>query len=227
MPAPPPLRVVLAEDSYLIREGLRALLTETEQITLVAVVDSLPELLAAVTAHRPEVVVTDIRMPPTHGDEGITAAEELARDHPEVGVVVLSNYVEPEWAQRLFEPSSARRAYLLKERVGDLSQVLDAIRAVAAGGTVLDPLVVDSLVGVGTRRASSPLSGLTARETQILALVASGASNTRIAAELVLAERTVEKHIGSIMAKLDLDPEDTATHRRVRAVLVYLAALGG
>lgn len=221
----PPLRVVLAEDSYLIREGLLRLLDDDPGLDLVAAVRSLPELRAAVDAHAPDVVITDIRMPPSHTDEGIVAAEELARTAPEVGVVVLSNYVEPEWALRLFEPTSSRRAYLLKERVGDLSQVCAAVRTVAAGGTILDPEVVDALVRARERAAASPLSRLTARELEILARVASGDSNARIAQELVLTERTVEKHITSVLAKLGLDPSDRAGHRRVQAVLVYLSAL--
>lgn len=221
----PPLRVVLAEDSYLIREGLLRLLDDDPGLDLVAAVRSLPELRAAVDAHAPDVVITDIRMPPSHTDEGIVAAEELARAAPEVGVVVLSNYVEPEWALRLFEPTSSRRAYLLKERVGDLSQVCAAVRTVAAGGTILDPEVVDALVRARERAAASPLSRLTARELEILARVASGDSNARIAQELVLTERTVEKHITSVLSKLGLDPSDRAGHRRVQAVLVYLAAL--
>jgi len=227
MDEPSRLRVVLAEDSYLIREGLRLLLTDIPELDLVATAESLPELLDAVAEHAPDVVVTDIRMPPTNTDEGIQAAEQLARLRPDVGVVVLSQYVEPEWALRLFEPTSARRAYLLKERVGDLGQVRTAITAVAAGGTVLDPMVVDALVQARERRTASPLARLTARELEILALVASGDSNAGIAETLVLTERTVEKHITSVLAKLGLDTHDAAAHRRVRAVLVYLAAIEG
>lgn len=222
----PPLRVLLAEDSYLIREGLRLLLEAIPGLELVATADSLPSLLATVEKHSPHVVVTDIRMPPTHQDEGILAAEQLARERPEVGVVVLSQYVEPEWALRLFEPTSAGRAYLLKERVGDLSQVQAAVEAVARGGTVLDSLVVDALVRARERRVTSPLAGLTDRELEILARVARGDSNAGIAADLVLAERTVEKHITSVLTKLGLEPDDAAAHRRVRAVLLYLAEVG-
>lgn len=218
-------RVVLAEDSFLIREGLRRMLADLEDVEVLAAVGTLPEIWAAVREHIPDVLLTDVRMPPGHGDEGIQVAERLAAEQPEVGVVVLSQYVEPEWALRLFEPTSARRAYLLKERVGDLAQVRSAIAAVVAGGTLLDPLVVDALVAARERRASSPLAQLTPREIEILALVASGDSNARIAERLVLTERTVEKHITSVMAKLGLDPLDGAAHRRVRAVLVYLAAV--
>ncbi len=219
--------MVLAEDSFLIREGLRRMLAELDDLEVVAAVGTLPELGAALREHGPDVLLTDVRMPPGHSDEGIQVAEQLAVEQPQLGVVVLSQYVEPEWALRLFEPTSARRAYLLKERVGDLDQIRAAIAAVAAGGTVLDPLVVDALVAARERRASSPLAQLSPREVEILAHVASGETNAHIAAELVLTERTVEKHITSVMAKLDLDPQDTAAHRRVRAVLVYLSAVSG
>ncbi|MFL1376590.1 MULTISPECIES: response regulator transcription factor [unclassified Nocardiopsis] len=218
------VRVVVAEDSYLIREGLRLLLDTQGDIDLVASVAALPDLLAAVDRHAPDVVLTDVRMPPDAGDEGIAAAERLARTHPGLGVVVLSQYMEPEWALRLFSPGAAGRAYLLKERVGDLRQLRDAIAAVVAGGTVLDPLVVEALVRARTAREASPLSRLTARENEVLGLVARGLSNAAIADTLVLTERAVEKHITSVLAKLDLDPEDTAVHRRVRAVLLYLSS---
>lgn len=216
-----PVRVLLAEDSFLVREGVRLLLDTQDDLELVGAVGSLPELIAAVERHPPDAVLTDVRMPPGDGDEGIRAAEQLARTHPGLGVVVLSQHVEPEWAVRLFAPASGR-AYLLKERVGDLAQLRGAIDTVVAGGTVLDPLVVDALVGA-RRRAASPLERLTPREREVLALVARGASNAGIAATLVLTERAVEKHITAVLAKLDLDPDDASVHRRVRAVLVYLA----
>lgn len=218
---------MVAEDSYLIREGLRSLLSAQDGIVLVAAVDGLDQLLAAVQDHGPDVAVTDVRMPPGDSDEGVRAAESFARTHPDLGVVVLSQYVEPEWALRLFEPSAARRAYLLKERVGDVEQLGGAIRAVAAGGSVLDPLVVQALVGARTRQARSPLSRLTPRETEVLGLMATGLSNAAIARRLVLTERAVEKHITSVLGKLDLDAEDTQIHRRVRAVLAYLSAVDG
>lgn len=221
------IKVVVAEDSFLIREGLRLLLATQEDITLAASVTSLPELFAAVDAHAPDVVVTDVRMPPTDRDEGIRAAETLARTHPRLGVIVLSQHMEPEWALRLFNPSASGRAYLLKERVGDLDQLRHAVETVACGGSVLDPLVVDALVGARTRQAISPVSRLTAREREVLELVATGLSNAAIAARLVLTERAVEKHITSVFAKLDLDPEGTGTHRRVRAVLLYLSSVRG
>ncbi|MGH3449397.1 MAG: response regulator transcription factor [Haloechinothrix sp.] len=221
------MKVVVAEDSYLIREGLRSLLAAQDEIDLVAAVSSLPELLAAVGRHAPDVVVTDVRMPPGDSDEGVQAAESFARTHPDLGVVVLSQYVEPEWALRLFEPSAARRAYLLKERVGDVEQLGAAIRAVAGGGSVLDPLVVQALVGARMKHVRSPLSRMTPRETQVLGLMATGLSNAAIADRLVLSERAVEKHITSVLGKLGLDPEDAQIHRRVRAVLAYLSAVEG
>lgn len=221
------IRIVAAEDSYLIREGMRLLLATQDDIDLVTSVTTLPDLLAAVDEHVPDVVVTDIRMPPGNADEGIQAAESLAESRPGLGVVVLSQYVEPEWALRLFEPGAKGRAYLLKERVGDLVQVRNAIEAVVAGGSVLDPLVVDALVHARTAKANSPLSRLTPRESEVLALVATGLSNGAIADKLTLTERAVEKHITAILAKLDLDPDDAEVHRRVRAVLVYLSSTSG
>jgi DNA-binding NarL/FixJ family response regulator len=221
------IRVVAAEDSYLIREGLRLLLDTQTDLELVASVASLPDLLTAVAEHRPDAVVTDVRMPPGQGDEGIRAAEELAVAHPGLGVVVLSQYVEPDWALRLFEPSAAGRAYLLKERIGDLKQLRHAIESVVAGGSVLDPRVVEALVAARTGRERSPLTRLTPRENEVLGLMAAGLSNAAIAEALVLTERAVEKHITAVLTKLDLDVSDTAVHRRVRAVLVYLAAAEG
>lgn len=221
------VRVVAAEDSYLIREGMRLLLATQGDLDLVASVTTLPDLLDAVQEHTPDVVVTDIRMPPGNRDEGIQAAETLARSHPGLGVVVLSQYVEAEWALRLFDPAAGGRAYLLKERVGDLCQIRHAIETVLAGGTVLDPLVVEALVRARTRQADSPLSRLTPRETEVIELVATGLSNAAIAGTLTLTERAVEKHITAILAKLDLDPDDAAVHRRVRAVLVYLSSTSG
>lgn len=217
------LRVLAAEDSFLIREGLRLLLASQGDVDLIASVATLPDLLSGVDRLSPDVVVTDIRMPPGNRDEGIVAAERFAESHPGLGVVVLSQYVEPEWALRLFGPGARGRAYLLKERVGDLAQIRSAIEAVAAGGSVLDPLVVEALVQARSNRPASPVSRLTSREKQVLELVARGLSNGAIAAELTLTERTVEKHIAAILAKLDLDTDDVGIHRRVRAVLTYLA----
>jgi len=218
------IRVVAAEDSYLIREGLRSLLATQPDLELAASVGSLAELLAAVAEHAPDVVVTDVRMPPDQGDDGIRAAEELASSHPGLGVIVLSQYVEPEWALRLFEPSAAGRAYLLKERVGDIRQLRQAIDAVRSGGSVLDPRVVEALVQARTVQAAAPLARLTPREAEVLALVATGLSNAAIAGRLALTERSVEKHITAVLTKLDLGPNDTTIHRRVRAVLLYLSS---
>lgn len=217
------IRLVSAEDSYLIREGTRLLLETQDDLVLLASVGSLDALLAAVDVHAPDVVLTDIRMPPTGTDEGIRAAEILAERHPDLGVVVLSQYVEPEYALRLFDDGARGRAYLLKERLGDLDELHRAIETVVDGGTVLDPLVVDALVESRKRKHRSLLDRLTPREVEVLALLARGRTNAAIADDLVLSERAVSKHIGSIFAKLDLHPDDADVHRRVRAVLVYLS----
>jgi DNA-binding NarL/FixJ family response regulator len=221
------IRLVVAEDSYLIREGLALLLGNDEGLELVACVASLPELDAAVENHEPDVVLTDIRMPPSGSDEGIRAAERYAETRPGLGVVVLSQHVEPEYALRLFDGGVRGRAYLLKERVGDLRQLRHAIEEVAHGGSVLDPQVVDALVDARSRRANSILERLTARESEILGLLAQGRSNRAIAADLHLSDRAVEKHITSILTKLDLPVDDTEVHRRVRAVLLYLSETSG
>lgn len=219
------LRVVLAEDSYLVREGVRMLLDAIDDIELTAVCENLPALLDAVAEHEPDVVLTDIRMPPTGTDEGIRAAEQLRSTNPDIGVVVLSQYVEPAFALKLFADGSGGRAYLLKERVGDVDQVLHALRAVADGGFVMDPKVVNALVA-GRTRQHSVIDRLTPRETEVLAHIATGRNNAGIAAALFLSERAVEKHINAIFAKLDLSAEPD-THKRVRAVLMYLADGGG
>ncbi len=217
------LRLVVAEDSYLIREGLRLLLERSGDLELADAVATLPELLEAVERHEPDVVITDIRMPPTGTDEGIVAAELFAEQRPELGIVVLSQYVEPNYALRLFDGGARGRAYLLKERVGDLRQLQHAVGEVARGGSVLDPAAVDALVVARHTQRTSPLARLTARELEVLGLVAAGRSNTAIADELTLSDRAVEKHIGAILTKLDLPADDAAVHRRVRAVLLYLA----
>jgi DNA-binding NarL/FixJ family response regulator len=219
------IRVVLAEDSYLVREGVRLLLETVDEVDLVATCESLPELLETVAELEPDVVLTDIRMPPTGTNEGIRAAEQLRSTHPGIGVVVLSQYVDPSFAVGLFAAGSGGRAYLLKERVGDVDELLRAIRAVAQGGSVMDPAVVDALVSA-RRVRPSVLDRLTARETEVLAQIATGRNNAAIAKALVLSERAVEKHINSIFAKLELTAEPDV-HRRVRAVLLYLAAADG
>lgn len=217
------IRIVSAEDSYLVREGTRLLLQTQPDVELVSSVSTLTALLSAVDEHAPDVVLTDIRMPPTETDEGIRAAEQLAVTHPGLGVVVLSQYVEPEYALRLFDGGARGRAYLLKERLGDLDELRRAMDATIAGGTMLDPLVVDALVDARQRKRSSLLDRLTTRELEVLSHVARGRTNLSIAEELVLSERAVSKHIGSIFSKLGLSPDDTEVHRRVRAVLAYLS----
>jgi DNA-binding NarL/FixJ family response regulator len=215
------IRIVLAEDSYLVREGLRRLLETQPDLEVAAVCADLDSLLAAVHAQRPDVVVTDIRMPPSGQDEGIQAARRLRETSPEVGVVVLSQYAEPGYALALLESGADRRAYLLKERVDELEQLVAAIRTVAAGGSVVDSKVVEALVAARSAKAS-PLDELTPRELDVLREMAEGANNAAIAASLVLSERSVEKVIHSVFLKLGLGWE-TAVHKRVKAVLLYLA----
>jgi DNA-binding NarL/FixJ family response regulator/DNA-binding SARP family transcriptional activator len=217
-------RLVLAEDHYLLREGMRRLLEANPDLEIAAVCDDLDSLLAAVEAERPDVVVTDIRMPPTNLDEGVQASDWLRREHPDVGVVVLSQYLEPAYALALFEAGTEGRAYLLKERVNDVRQLVSAIRAVAEGGSVIDPKVVEALVAEKTRREHSPLNDLTQRERDVLREMAEGNNNAAIAKTLHLSERTVEKVIHSIFLKLGLAWE-TAVHKRVKAVILYLSGI--
>jgi len=214
-------RVVFAEDSYIVREGVRMLLEEAGY-EIAALAEDYDELMAAVESASPEVVITDIRMPPTRSDEGVRAAREIRAAHPEIGVVVLSQYVEPDYALALLEDGSAGVAYLLKERVGDIEQLTRAIEAVSEGGSVVDPKVVDALVA---GRIARKIDRLTPRESEVMAELATGKSNAAIADTLYLSERAVEKHINSIFTKLDLLPE-RETNRRVRAVLMYLAETG-
>jgi DNA-binding NarL/FixJ family response regulator len=225
-----PIRIVVAEDNYLVREGVVRLLDGEDDIEVVAACGDLDGLLAAVDEHAPDVVLTDIRMPPTGTDEGVRAANELRERHPEVGVVVLSQYVEPAYALALLEHGSDRRAYLLKERVSDIDQLSRAIREVASGGSVIDPRVVETLVEARSRRRDSPIDRLTPRERDVLGEMAQGANNAGVAAALGLSERAVEKHINSVFSKLDLstgqDPGQPDVHRRVKAVLVFLADAG-
>jgi DNA-binding NarL/FixJ family response regulator len=216
------IRVVLAEDNYLVREGVSRLLESQPDIELVSVADVLPTLEKAVDEHKPDVVVTDIRMPPTNTDEGIQASERLRETHPECGVVVLSQFAEPGYALALLEKGSAGRAYLLKERVSDVEQLLGAIREVSKGGSVIDPKVVEVLVAARSRASESPLARLTPREKEILGEMAQGRNNASVAASLFLTERAVEKHINSIFSKLGLS-EEKEVHRRVKAVLLFLS----
>lgn len=217
--------VVFAEDSFIVREGVRMVL-EAAGYSILALAETYDELLAAVEATPPDVVITDIRMPPTRTDEGVRAARRIRDEHPDIGVVVLSQYVEPAYALRLLEGGSAGIAYLLKERVGDIDQLDAAIAAVQQGGSVIDPKVVDALVEARLKHRESKLDRLTPRETEVMAELATGKSNAAIAETLYLSERAVEKHINSIFTKLDLLPE-RESNRRVRAVLLYLAETQG
>ncbi len=217
-----PIRLVLAEDQYLVREGVRRLLETQDDLEVAAVCDDLESLLAAVDAGRPDVVVTDIRMPPGNVDEGIQAAARLRETHPEVGVVVLSQYATPTYVLALLEGGSEGRAYLLKERVKDVEQLAGAIRAVADGGSVMDPKVVEALVAENARTEESPLNALTPRERDVLREMAEGKNNAAIAETLFLTERSVEKVIHSIFLKFGLTWEE-AVHKRVKAVVLYLA----
>jgi DNA-binding NarL/FixJ family response regulator len=216
------MRVVLAEDHYLLREGIRRLLESDDDVEVVSTCGDLESLLAAVERDRPDVVVTDIRMPPSGGDEGIQAAAHIRETSPETGVVVLSQYADPGYALALFEAGTARRAYLLKERVEDVEQLVAAIRTVAEGGSVIDPAVVSRLVDAKARAEKSQLHELTPRERDVLREMAEGKNNAAIASALFLTERSVEKVIHSIFRKLGIAWE-AATHKRVKAVIVYLA----
>jgi DNA-binding NarL/FixJ family response regulator len=215
------IRVVLAENNYLVREGVRGLLELEPDIELVAVCEDLGSLLAAIEAETPDVVLTDIRMPPTDRDEGIQVADRLRETSPGTGVVVLSQFAAPEYALALLEKGADRRAYLLKDRVGDADQLAEAIREVARGGSVIDPKIVEALVA-GRSRTDSPLDVLTPRERQTLDEMAQGKTNSAIAASFVITERSVEKVVHSIFEKLGLTWQPDV-NRRVKAVLLYLA----
>lgn len=220
------IRVVLGEDSYLAREGISSALEEEEDIALVATCGDLDALRAAVDEAIPDVVLTDIRMPPTNTDEGIRLAQELRATHPDVGVVILSQHAEPLYATKLLEGGSDGRAYLLKDRVSDRSELSRALRQVAEGGSVIDSRIVETLLKAQRRREDSRLDTLTPREQEILALIAEGWSNEAIAGRLVITKRAVERHIHSIFWKLDLgDSMDVS--RRVKATLLYLAGRVG
>ncbi len=217
-----PIRIVIAEDSLIVREGVCQLLSIDPAVEILAAVGDAESLRDACRRHEPEVVLTDIRMPPTHTDEGIRLAGELRESHPQIGVVVLSQYADPLYALALLDHGSDRRAYLLKERVHNRAELMAAIRAVAAGGSMIDPKIVESLVSARGRAERSPLNELTAREREVLAEIAQGKSNTAIAGTLFLTKRAVEKHINSIFLKLGLaDAEDVS--KRVKAALMFLA----
>ena len=215
------VRVVFAEDNYLVREGTAALLQTADEVELIGTASGLDELLTAVEELKPEVVLTDIRMPPTNTTEGIDAARRIRADHPDIGVVVLSQFAEEAYAYELLKDGAAGLGYLLKERVANLEELVRAINEVAKGGSVLDPKVVEALVSAKDRMAHSPLAQLTDREREVLENMAQGKNNASIAKSLFLTERAVEKHINSLFHKLGLS-EETDVHRRVKAVLAFL-----
>jgi DNA-binding NarL/FixJ family response regulator len=216
------IRVVIGDDSFIIREGLQRVLAAQDGVAVVGTADNYDGLLDTIEQERPDVVVTDIRMPPSFEDEGVQAAAHLRTAYPTIGVVLLSQYTSPEYALRLFEGGAEGRAYLLKEHVASESQLAGAVATVAAGGTVVDPVVVRALVGRRTEERDSRLSSLTPREREVLALVAQGESNAGIGAKLFLSKGAVEKHINSIFRKLDM-PDEAMVHRRVLAALLFLA----
>jgi DNA-binding NarL/FixJ family response regulator len=216
------LRLVIADDSYLVREALHQLLTGIPEVDVIAVCEDRYGLQDAIERDSPDVVLSDIRMPPSGGNEGIRVAAELRETHPDIGVVILSQYADPTLALELFESGAEGRAYLLKERIGDRRELVAAIQAVADHRSVLDPKLIDGLIAERARAAASPLDELTAREREVLAEVATGKSNAAIAGSLFLTKRAVEKHINAIFMKLNLrDTDDTS--RRVMATLMFLA----
>jgi DNA-binding NarL/FixJ family response regulator len=220
-----PIKVVVAEDSYLVREALTQLLGSEPDLEIAAVAEDAGELARCIEREQPDVVLTDIFMPPFDGAEGIHTAARLRESHPEVGVVILSQYAEPSYALELLEHGSAGRAYLLKERVGNRAELLAAIRAVASGGSVIDPKIVDTLIADRARASESLIGTLTSREQEVLAEVATGKSNSAIADSLFLTKRAVEKHINAIFMKLNLRDSDDVS-RRVKATLIYLTDEG-
>ncbi len=219
---PATIRVVLADDSALIREGLASMLAGRGDMELVGAGRDGEELEELISTERPDVVVTDLRMPPSGGREGIRIASRLRRSDPHIGVVVLSQYVDPDFAIELMWEGSSGRAYLLKDRLADAPELVRAIEAVSEGRSVVDPAVVDALIEVQQRKQSSPLTELTDREREVLSLIAEGQSNAAIAESLVLTKRAVEKHVNSIFAKLELTEAENVS-RRVKATLMFLA----
>jgi DNA-binding NarL/FixJ family response regulator len=220
------LRVVVAEDNLLVREGVVTLLEMQDDLTVCATCGTYDELIEAVERETPDVILTDIRMPPTGTDEGIRAALAVRESSPKTGVVVLSQYADPAYALALLEHGSEGRAYLLKERVSDATQIVQAIHEVARGGSVIDPIVVETLVASRRSRSASPIDRLTPREREVLEQMAQGRNNAGIAQALYLSERAVEKHINSLFSKLSLT-EEVDVHRRVKAVLLFLSQQGG
>jgi DNA-binding NarL/FixJ family response regulator len=217
------LRVVLADDNYLVREGITALLAEVEEIELVESVGDPQALLKSVREHQPDAVLTDIRMPPTHTTEGIDAAKQIRAEHPSIGVVVLSQYVEEDYALALLSDGVAGLGYLLKERVSDVTELVRALNDVARGGSALDPKIVEGLMMRRPGEATSPLRGLTEKERAVLEQMASGRTNASISRTLYMSERSVEKHISAVFLKLGLDDEGES-NRRVMAVLAFVEA---
>jgi DNA-binding NarL/FixJ family response regulator len=217
------VKVALAEDSFIVREGIAQVLSDPDSgIEVVALCDDADSLLRAVAAEPPDVVVADIRMPPTNTDDGIRLAATLRETHPAIGVVVLSNYADPAYALALLESGSEARSYLLKERVHDRSQLVSAIHTVAVGGSAMDPKIIEPLMRSRTRRGRSPVGDLTSREREVLAEIAQGMSNSAIAESLVLTKRAVEKHINAIFLKLNLAGAEDVS-KRVKATLLFLA----
>jgi DNA-binding NarL/FixJ family response regulator len=219
------VRIVVAEDSMLVREGVQRILEAEPRLEVVGVYGDREALLSAIEGDRPDVVITDLRMPPTQSDEGIAIAHALRETHPEVGVIVLSQYADPAYVMALLEGGSARRGYLLKDRLADRRRLIEAIDEVAGGGSIIDGDVVDALVSAQVGKSRSRLEVLTPRELEILGEVASGKSNAAIARSLVITKRSVEHHIGSIFSKLDLADESEVS-RRVTATLVFLSETG-
>ena len=213
--------MVLAEDNYLVREGTRRLLEEVPEIEVLDAVGNATALLDAVARLSPDAVITDIRMPPSHHMEGIDAARRIRREHPGTGVLVLSQHADEAYAYELLQDGTTGVGYLLKERVGDLDQLIHAVREVVAGRSVVDALVVDALVARHARVRESPLQRLTPRERDVVSLMAQGKSNSAIASELTLGRSAVEKHVNAIFTAFNLAPE-TSQNRRVLAVLIYL-----
>ena len=220
-----PLRVIVADDSYIVREGIEEILAGSDGVVVEASCADKDSLLSEIDAREPDVVLTDVRMPPTSTNEGIEVAARLRETHPRIGVVILSQYSDPSYALRLFDSGSEGRAYLLKDRVHNRADLLDAIEATAAGRSVVDPKVVEILIHAQTRAERSQISELTPRELEVLAAIAEGKSNTAIAEDLVLTKRAVEKHINAIFLKVGLthaaDAEEVS--KRVKAALLFLA----
>jgi DNA-binding NarL/FixJ family response regulator len=219
------LRVVVADDNYLVRTGVSALLSEGEEIELVAAVRDADALMRAVIEQRPDAVLTDIRMPPTHTTEGIDVAKRIRREHPDIGVVVLSQYADDDYVFELLEDGVSGLGYLLKERVADRTELIRALQEVSRGGSALDPKVIEALLAQKAAGKPSALLGLSAREREVLQEMATGRNNHTIAKTLYMSDRAVEKHIGSIFSKLGLT-EEREMNRRIMAVLAFLETAG-